>query len=140
LAESFLHLFYLYSNLTFKEDICQKYKNFIFMQTIDISDFQKIEIRIGTVIKVEPFAKSRNPSYKVYVDLGEIGVKKSSAQITHYYTPEELLGKQVICVCNFKPRQIADFMSEVLITGFSDGKGVVLAGVDFPVPNGAILH
>jgi tRNA-binding protein len=110
------------------------------MQTIDFTDFQKIEIRLGTVIKVEPFPKSRNPSYKVYVDLGDIGIKKSSAQITHYYTPEELVGKQVICVCNFAPRQIADFMSEVLITGFHDGKGVVLAGVDLPVPNGALLH
>lgn len=112
------------------------------MQTIDYEDFNKIDIRVGTVIKVEPFEKARNPSYKVWVDLGpEIGIKKSSAQITHLYTSEGLIGKQVVCVCNLKPRQIADFMSEVLITGFeSQEGGIVLTSVEREVPNGAKLH
>jgi tRNA-binding protein len=111
------------------------------MQTIDFSDFQRIDIRVGTIIRAENFDKARKPAYKVWVDLGELGVKKSSAQITQLYTPEELIGKQVICVCNFEPKQIADFMSEVLVTGFSDKMGnIVLAGPDKVVPNGAKLH
>lgn len=112
------------------------------MQTIDYEDFDKIELRVGTVIKVEPFEKARKPAYKIWVDLGEeIGIKKSSAQVTHFYEPNELKGKQVICVCNLKPRQIVDFMSEVLITGFeSSNGGIVLTSVERPVPNGAKLH
>lgn len=111
------------------------------MQTIDFSDFQRIDIRVGTIIRAENFEKARKPAYKVWVDLGELGVKKSSAQITQLYTPEELIGKQVICVCNFEPKQIADFMSEVLVTGFSDKMGnIVLASPDKLVPNGAKLH
>lgn len=111
------------------------------MQTIDFSDFQRIDIRVGTIIRAENFDKARKPAYKVWVDLGELGVKKSSAQITQLYTPEELIGKQVICVCNFEPKQIADFMSEVLVTGFSDKMGnIVLASPDKLVPNGAKLH
>ncbi|MDX5477386.1 MAG: tRNA-binding protein [Cyclobacteriaceae bacterium] len=111
------------------------------MQTIDFSDFQRIDIRVGTIIRAENFDKARKPAYKVWVDLGELGVKKSSAQITRLYTPEELIGKQVICVCNFEPKQIADFRSEVLVTGFSDKMGnIVLAGTDKVVPNGSKLH
>lgn len=112
------------------------------MQTIDYEDFDKIELRVGTVIKVEPFEKARKPSYKIWVDLGEeIGIKKSSAQVTHFYRPDELMGRQVICVCNLNPRQIANFMSEVLVTGFESLEGgIVLTSVERPVPNGAKLH
>ena len=112
------------------------------MQTIDYEDFDKIDMRVGTIVRVEPFEKARKPSYKIWVDLGrEIGIKKSSAQVTHFYNPESLLGRQVVCVCNLKPRQIADFMSEVLITGFDSLKGgIVLASVEREVPNGGKLH
>ena len=112
------------------------------MQTIDLEDFNKVDLRIGTIIQVENFEKARKPAYKIWVDLGgELGVKKSFAQVTHWYTPESLIGRQIICVCNFKPRQIADFMSEILITGFSaEEGGIVLASVERPVPNGSKLH
>lgn len=112
------------------------------MQTIDYKEFERIDLRIGTIIDSKAFPKARKPSYKIWVDLGEeIGVKKSSAQVTYYYSKEELIGKQVICVCNFAPRQIADFMSEVLITGFmSEEGGIALASVDRLIPNGSKLH
>ncbi len=112
------------------------------MQTIDIEDFAKIELRVGTVIQAELFEKARKPAYKIWVNLGpELGIKKSSAQVTQIYQPTDLIGKQVLCVCNFKPRQIADFMSEVLITGFtSEGGEIVLATADQKVPDGAKLH
>jgi tRNA-binding protein len=112
------------------------------MQTIDIEDFNKIDIRVGTIVQAEFFEKVRKPAYKIWVDLGpEIGVKKSSAQITDFYQPTDLIGKQVLCVCNFKPLQIADFMSEILVTGFSaEEGGILLATVDRKVPNGKKLH
>lgn len=111
------------------------------MQTIDFNEFQRIDIRIGTVVRAEFFAKTNKPAFKIWVDLGELGIKKSSAQITHYYQPEQLIGKQVLCVCNFASKQIADFMSEVLVTGFDDGNGrIVLASADKAVPNGSKLH
>ena len=112
------------------------------MQRIDFEDFKRIELRIGTIIRTSTFPKARNPSYKLWIDLGkEIGIKKSSAQLTFYYSAEDLVGKQVICVCNLGPRQIADFMSEVLVTGFlTDEGGIALAGVDRSVPNGAKLQ
>ncbi len=112
------------------------------MQTIDFKDFQQIDIRVGTVTEVKYFDKARKPAYKIWVDLGEeLGIKKSSAQLTQLYTPEDLLGKQVVCVCNFEPRQIADFMSEVLITGFDiEEGGVAITTVDIPVPNGTKLY
>ncbi|MDG1277081.1 MAG: tRNA-binding protein [Algoriphagus sp.] len=112
------------------------------MQTIDYEDFEKIDLRVGTIVKAENFEKARKPAYKIWVDLGEeVGIKKSSAQITDYYQIEDLIGRQVVCVCNFKPRQIADFMSEVLVTGFlAYGGGVILTSVERSVPNGAKLH
>ncbi|WP_194775469.1 tRNA-binding protein [Pararhodonellum marinum] len=110
------------------------------MQTIDFSDFQKLELRIGTIIHAETFEKARKPAFKLQVDLGEIGIKNSSAQITENYDIEDLKGKQVICVCNFAPKQIANFISEVLITGFKDEKGhVILSTADNKVPNGSLL-
>lgn len=109
-------------------------------ETIEWQDFQKVDLRVGTVVKVEDFPKARNPAYKIWVDLGELGEKKSSAQVTDLYTKEELLGKQVLCVCNFPPKQVADFMSEVLVTGFVlDNKAVVLAQPSQSVPNGSRL-
>ncbi|GAA0877760.1 tRNA-binding protein [Algoriphagus jejuensis] len=111
------------------------------MQAIDFEDFTKIDLRIGTIIQAEVFEKAHNPAYKIWIDLGsDLGIKKSSAQVTHFYQPEDLIGLQVLCVCNFKPRQIADFMSEVLVTGFTGLEGgIVLATVERPVPNGQKL-
>ena len=105
------------------------------MATFD--DFMKLDIRVGTITEAKVFEKARRPAYQLRVDLGqEIGVKKSSAQITGHYKPEELIGRQVLAVVNFPPRQIADFMSEVLVLGtYSDG-GVVLIAPDRKVKNG----
>ena len=105
------------------------------MATFD--DFMKLDIRVGTIMEARVFAKARKPAYQLVVDFGEeIGTKKSSAQITQHYTPEELIGKQVLAVVNFPPRQIADFMSEVLVLGTYSEGGVVLIRPDKDVQNG----
>jgi len=111
------------------------------MPEITYADFERVDIRVGTVVSAEPNPRARKPSYILKVDFGAaIGVKKSSAQCTEYYRPEELVGRQVAAVVNFPPKQIGHFMSEVLVLGFPDGNGaVVLIVADKPVPNGGKL-
>src|SRR5690242_17345717 len=108
---------------------------------IDYSQFESIDIRVGTVLQADPFPQARKPAYKLLIDLGpDIGIKKSSAQITKLYTAQQLVGTQVICVCNFAHKQIGPFISEVLTTRFADDRGrVVLSRPDKPVPNGSRL-
>ncbi|MEM1395929.1 MAG: tRNA-binding protein [Pseudomonadota bacterium] len=110
--------------------------------SISIDDFTKVDIRVGTVVDVQPFPNARKPAWKMWIDFGPtIGIKKTSAQITDHYEKEDLVGRQVAAVVNFPPRQIADFMSEVLTLGFSDAEGaVVLIGPERKVPNGGKLH
>ena len=106
-----------------------------------IEDFDVVDIRVGTVLEALPFPKARKPAYRLSIDFGpEIGVKRSSAQITEHYTAEELVGRQVVAVVNFPPRQIGPFISEVLTLGVPDANGaVVLLAPSQPVPNGGRL-
>ena len=110
-------------------------------ETIPFRDFERIDIRVGTVVAAKPYPEARKPAIKLWIDFGaEIGVKTSSAQLTIHYTPEILIGRQICAVVNFAPRQIGLFMSEVLILGMPDGDGeVVLLHPDQPVPDGGRL-
>lgn len=111
------------------------------METIIWQDFEKVELRAGTIIEVNDFPKAKKPAYQLKVDLGqEIGIKQSSAQLTKLYSREELVGKQVLCVVNFAPRQIANFLSEILVTGYvlPDGE-VILSSIESNIPNGTRL-
>lgn len=110
------------------------------MQQIEWDDFQRVELRVGTVLSAAPNEKALKPAYVLQVDLGELGVKQSSAQLTDHYQCAQLLGRQVLCVCNFAAKRIAGVRSEVLVTGVYDADNkVVLASFDKPVANGARL-
>lgn len=110
------------------------------METISWSDFEKVELRVGTVLEVLDFPKAKKPAYQLKIDFGEFGIKNSSAQITEHYTKEELVGKQILAVVNFPKKQIANFFSECLTTGVSDELGrVVLISPDQKVANGVKL-
>ncbi|MGW9232357.1 tRNA-binding protein [Pseudorhizobium sp. NPDC055634] len=108
---------------------------------ISYGDFEKVDIRVGTIVEVAPFPEARKPAWKLKIDFGgEVGIKKSSAQITVHYDEQALVGRQVLAVVNFPPRQIGPFRSEVLTLGFEDEAGaIVLAAVERPVPNGRKL-
>ncbi|MBN8726395.1 MAG: tRNA-binding protein [Xanthomonadales bacterium] len=109
------------------------------METISWTDFEKVMIVAGTIMRAEPFPEARNPAWKVWVDFGPHGEKKTSAQVTDLYTAEDLQGRQVIGVINFPEKQIGPFRSEFLLTGFPTAEGVVLAALERPVPNGTRL-
>ncbi|HEX6261574.1 MAG TPA: tRNA-binding protein [Actinomycetota bacterium] len=111
------------------------------MAEVTVEEFQRIDVRAGTVVRCERFPEARSPAYKLWIDLGpQIGERRSSARITDHYEPEELVGRQVAAVVNFPPRRIGPFSSEVLVLGFYDEDGtVVLVGPDRSVPNGARL-
>ena len=102
------------------------------------NDFEKIDIRVGTILTAQPFKKAKQPAYQLSINFGDIGIKKSSAQITHLYSMEDLIGKQIIAVVNFPPKQIANFFSECLVLGvYNNNKEVVLLAADKPIKNGS---
>lgn len=108
------------------------------MQEITWTDFEKVELRVGTILEVFDFPEARKPAYKLKVDFGEFGIRMSSAQITKHYAKEDLLGRQIVGVINFPKKQIGKFMSEFLVTGFADANGdIVLTAVQGSVPNGS---
>jgi tRNA-binding protein len=108
------------------------------MSTIAWPDFEKVDMRVGVVLRAEPFPEARTPAYKLWIDLGPLGQKRSSARITDHYRPQELVGRQVICVVNFPPKQIGPFVSEVLVLGaYQDGNQVILLRPDRDVERGA---
>ncbi|WP_423148731.1 tRNA-binding protein [Rubrolithibacter danxiaensis] len=111
------------------------------MDQISWREFEKVELRAGTILEVLDFPEAKKPAYKIKVDFGELGIKWSSAQITKLYTKEELIGRQIMGVVNFPNKQIANFMSEFLVTGFANEDGdIVLAAIDRKVPDGSKLH
>ena len=108
--------------------------------TITFEDFTKVDLRVGTIIKVEDFPKALNPAYILNIDFGDLGIKKSSAQITTLYTKEDLLNRQIVAIVNFPKKQIARFMSECLILGAVNGKDVILLNPEQHVKNGAPVN
>lgn len=112
------------------------------LPTVGFQDFSRIDVRVGTVVRAEPYPEARKPALKLWIDFGpSVGERRSSAQITRHYEPETLIGRQVAAVVNFPPRQIGKFVSEVLVLGFPDGEGeVVLVAPTLPVPNGGRLY
>ncbi len=112
------------------------------MENISFDDFLKVDIRVGRISRAEPYPEARKPAIKMWIDFGdEIGERKTSAQVTGHYTPDSLVGKQVMAVVNFPPRQIGKFMSEVLVLGLPDASGeIVLIGPDSDVPLGGRMH
>lgn len=109
------------------------------MEKIEFNDFEKVELRVGTILKVDAFPEARKPAYKLTIDFGPLGTKQSSAQITNLYTMDELVGRQVVACVNLGGRKIGSFLSEVLVTGFPSEEGVVLIAPDRKVENGVKL-
>ena len=110
------------------------------MKTISWQDFESVDIRVGTIVEVQDFPEIKNPSYKIWVNFGkDIGIKKTSAQITHIYRKEELIWKQILGVINFPPKQIGKFMSEFLLTWFKTDEGIILSTIERNVDNGLKL-
>ena len=110
------------------------------MNNIAYQDFQNIDIRVGTILEAKIFEKAKNPAYQLLIDFGTIGTKKSSAQITDLYTIDDLIGKQIIAVLNFPPKQIANFMSECLVLGVTENEKTTLITTDKPTENGLKIH
>ena len=128
----------LKSSTSFKTDSFFKYLNIKSGKLITWDDFEKIDIRSGTILTAKPFEKAKKPAYQLEIDFGTLGVKKSSAQITHHYAVDELIGKQIIAVVNFPPKQIANFFSECLVLGVYDKENqVILLQPTISVENGS---